>query len=177
MLVQYHIVSTMSTNKSLNCLHFRQEESKNMDFNALLAKLIILTKRNDISQTEIGKVVDIDRAGANKRAKRNSKFKPSEIEKIEEHFDIKLKDAHISTNSWEQIDNEQVLKNYESFGNRLAFLQDELGYLDKAMARIMGTDEKRYMRIKCGDEDATTEELARLASKVDLSLDWLIYGE
>lgn len=81
------------------------------------------------------------------------------------------------SNTMQPKDNEKVLKNYEYFGHRLAELQDELGYLDKAMARIMGVDEKRYMRIKLGEEDATTEQLVRLASKVDVSLDWLIYGE
>lgn len=80
------------------------------------------------------------------------------------------------SNTMQPKDNEQVLKNYETFGHRLAELQDELGYLDKAMARIMGIDEKRYMRIKLGEQDATSEELARLASKVDVSLDWLIKG-
>ncbi len=81
------------------------------------------------------------------------------------------------TNTLQPKENEQILKNYEFFGHRLAEIQDELGYLDKAMARIMGIDEKRYMRIKLGKEDATTEQLVRLASKVDVSLDWLVKGE
>ena len=86
-----------------------------------------------------------------------------------------LKDENKNTH--EPKDNEQVLKNFEHFGARLNELQGELGYLDKAMARIMGVDEKRYIRIKLGKEDATAEQLARLASKVDVSLDWLIKGE
>ena len=84
---------------------------------------------------------------------------------------------HEQTNTLQPKDNEQILKNYEFFGHRLAEVQEELGYLDKAMARVMGIDEKRYMRIKLGKEDATTEQLVRLVSKVDVSLDWLIKGE
>ena len=82
-----------------------------------------------------------------------------------------------NTNTLQPKDNEQVLKNFEHFGARLNEIQGELGYLDKAMARIMGIDEKRYMRIKLGKEDATAQELARLASKVDVSIDWLMFGE
>lgn len=84
---------------------------------------------------------------------------------------------HEQTNTLQPKDNEQILKNYEFFGHRLAKVQEELGYLDKAMARVMGIDEKRYIRIKLGKEDATTEQLVRLASKVDVSLDWLVKGE
>ncbi len=84
---------------------------------------------------------------------------------------------HEQTNTLQPKDNEQILKNYEFFGHRLAEVQEELGYLDKAMARVMGIDEKRYIRIKLGKEDATTEQLVRLASKVDVSLDWLVKGE
>lgn len=148
-----------------------------MDYNTLLTKLIYLTKRNDLSQSEIGKAIGLDRAGANKRAKRNSKFKPSELEKIEEYFDIKLKDAYITTNTWQQPESNNIIKNYEFFGHRLAEVQDELGYLDKAMARIMGIDEKRYIDIKLGDCPATVDELAQLCSKIDISIDWLVKGE
>lgn len=148
-----------------------------MLYNDLLTKLTYLTKRNDITQLEVGKAIGVDKGAINARAKRNSKFKPSEIEKIEEHFDVKLDSIDVVSNTWEQTDNEQILKNYEFFGHRLAEIQDELGYLDKAMARIMGIDEKRYMKIKLGNEDATTEQLVHLASKVDVSLDWLVKGE
>lgn len=81
------------------------------------------------------------------------------------------------TNSFQPKDNEKILKNFEFLGYRLSHVQDELGYLDKAMARIMGIDEKQYMQIKLGKEDVTVEQLARLASKVDVSLDWLIKGD
>lgn len=81
------------------------------------------------------------------------------------------------SNTKQPKENDKILKNYKFFGYRLAELQDELGYLDKAMARLMGIDEKKYIRIKLGDEGATVEQLVSLASKVDVSLDWLIKGE
>lgn len=156
--------------------HFPQNTWENMLYNDLLTKLTYLTKRNDITQLEVGKAIGIDKGAINARAKRNSKFKPDEIKKIEKHFDIKLNSIEIVSNTFETINNEQLLKNYQLFGHRIAYLQDELGYLDKALARLIGTDENRYIQIKLGKEDATALELARLASKVDVSLDWLIKG-
>ncbi len=148
-----------------------------MDFRTTFALLIYLTKRNNITFSDIGDALNVGRAAISKRAERNSKFKPSELEKIEEYFDIKLKDAYITTNTWQQPESNNVIKNYEFFGHRLAEVQDELGYLDKAMARIMGIDEKRYIDIKLGDCPATVDELAQLCSKIDISIDWLVKGE
>lgn len=136
-----------------------------------------------ISQTELGVAMGgLKRQTINTRIKNCSEVTVTELLNTQEYFKRKIilfydeNDVQISSNTFKQINNEQVLINYEFFGHRLAHLQDELGYLDKAMARLMDMDEKRYMRVKLGKEAATALELARLASRVDVSLDWLIQG-
>ena len=69
-----------------------ENNTKNMDFNTLLTKLIYLTKRNNISNTEIGIAINVERRAMSGRAERNSKFKPDEIEQIENAFNVKLSD-------------------------------------------------------------------------------------
>lgn len=131
-----------------------------------------------ITQKEVGLALNLTKGAINNRIIRGGSFKLEEKQQLESYFGVSFDAFKLCPNNTLQPkDNEQILKNYEFFGHRLAELQDELGYLDKAMARIMGIDEKRYMRIKLGKEDATTEQLVHLASKVDVSLDWLIKGE
>ena len=167
----------MSTSIFNFCLFCRQIESQNMEPVKVLAILQFLTNEF-ITQADIAEALGITKSAVNKKLMRDSHFRPGEIEQIEKHFGVNFSDFKLATpNTLQPKDNEQVLKNFEHFGERLNEIQGELGYLDKAMARIMGIDEKRYMRIKLGKEDATAEQLARLASKVDVSLDWLIKGE
>ncbi len=147
-----------------------------MIYSEILAKLIYLTKRNDITHVEIGKCINAEKGAITARSKRNSKFKPSEIEQIEAAFDVNLKDAQITTNSFMPIQKQTLSKeeSLEAIGRRLSLIQEELGYLDKAMARLMNIDETRYIKIKLGKNEATIGELIDLTSKVDVSLDWLI---
>nr|DAY58537.1 MAG TPA: helix-turn-helix domain protein [Caudoviricetes sp.] len=167
----------MSTYILYFCPFCRQIESQNMEPVKVLAILQFLTNKF-ITQADIAEALGITKSAVNKKLIRDSHFRPGEIEQIEKHFGVKFSDFKLATpNTLQPKDNEQILKNYEFFGHRLAEVQEELGYLDKAMARIMGIDEKRYIRIKLGKEDATTEQLVRLASKVDVSLDWLVKGE
>lgn len=66
-----------------------------MRYNEVFAKIIFLTKLNNITQMEIGLAIGLDKSAANKRAKRNSKFKPEEIRKIEEYFKVSLDSIEI----------------------------------------------------------------------------------
>ena len=45
-----------------------------MNYNEVLTRLVYLTKRNNISQTEIGEAINVERRAINGRAERNSKF-------------------------------------------------------------------------------------------------------
>lgn len=148
---------------------------KLMNFNELLDTLQKLKSGYKINQMSIANILGLSRQTMSKRFQIGTEVTVSELQEIENFYNVSL--YKNQTNTFEPKDNEQVLKNFEHFGARLNELQGELGYLDKAMARIMGTDEKRYMRIKLGKEHATAQELARLASKVDVSIDWLMFGE
>ena len=145
-----------------------------MNFSELLDTLQKLKSGYKINQMSIANILGLSRQTMSKRFQMGTEVTVSELQEIEKFFNVSLYKNQTDTIC--EKDNEQVLKNFEHFGARLNEIQGELGYLDKAMARIMGIDEKRYMRIKLGKEDATAEQLARLASKVDVSLDWLIKG-
>ena len=146
-----------------------------MNFSELLDTLQKLKSGYKINQMSIANILGLSRQTMSKRFQMGTEVTVPELQEIEKFFNVSLYKNQTETIC--EKDNAQVLKNFEHFGARLNEIQGELGYLDKAMARIMGIDEKRYMRIKLGKEDATAEQLARLASKVDVSLDWLIKGE
>lgn len=146
-----------------------------MNFSELLDTLQKLKSGYKINQMSIANILGLSRQTMSKRFQMGTEVTVSELQEIEKFFNVSLYKNQTGTIC--EKDNEHVLKNFERFGARLNEVQGELGYLDKAMARIMGIDEKRYMRIKLGKEDATAQELARLASKVDVSIDWLMFGE
>lgn len=140
-----------------------------MDYNTLLTKLIYLTKRNDLSQSEIGKAIGLDRAGANKRAKRNSKFKPHEIEAIEDYFGVCFDDVRIEENTPELIEPEKIKQNLETAGKKLAYIQDKYAFLERDMAARLNTSESRYRRLMLGKEELTLKDLAQI--KIHFSQD------
>lgn len=133
-----------------------------MDYNTLLTKLIYLTKRNDLSQSEIGKAIGLDRAGANKRAKRNSKFKPHEIEALEEYFNVCFDDIKICENVPELIEPEKIRQNLTDVGRKLSYIQDKYDYLDSEMAARLNTSESRYRRLILDKEELTLKDLAQI---------------
>ena len=147
-----------------------------MNYATFIDELQNLINRK-VTHSEIAEVLNCGRANISKKVNTpTSEVTVTDLFKIQEFYNVIFPQFSLQ-NTLQPKDNEQVLKNFEHFGARLNEIQGELGYLDKAMARIMGIDEKRYMRIKLGKEDATAEQLAWLASKVDVSLDWLIKGE
>lgn len=140
----------------------------------LLAKLIFLTKRNDITHVEIGKKVEMDKGNITARSKRNAEFTPEQVKRVGDGFNVKLNDVHISSNTLELKDTQ--FKEHPTLGHRLTQIQEENGFQNKAMAKFMQIDESRYRHIVSGDISPTAQELLNLASKIDVSLDWLIKG-
>ena len=130
-----------------------------MNFSELLDTLQKLKSGYKINQMSIANILGLSRQTMSKRFQMGTEVTVSELQEIEKFFNVSLYKNQTDTIC--EKDNEQVLKNFEHFGARLNEIQGELGYLDKAMARIMGIDEKRYMRIKLGKEDATAQQLAR----------------
>ena len=64
-----------------------------MLYNELYGKLILLTKRNDITHVEIGKCINLAKGAITARAKRNTKMKETEIAAIEKYFNVNISDA------------------------------------------------------------------------------------
>ncbi|MCI5824552.1 MAG: hypothetical protein MRZ90_06400 [Candidatus Gastranaerophilales bacterium] len=65
-------------------------KSTKMKYNELIEKLLITTKHN-VTQVEIGNILNVSRQLINKRAIRNSTFSDDEIRKIEEFYNVDFK--------------------------------------------------------------------------------------
>lgn len=133
-----------------------------MQYNDLLTKLIYLTKRNDITQIEIGRAIEVDKGAINARAKRNSKFKPNEIEAIEDYFGICFDDVRIEENVPELIEPEKIKQNIELVGRKLSYIQDKHDFLERDMAARLNTSESRYRRLVLGKEELTLKDLVQI---------------
>lgn len=148
-----------------------------MLYSDILAKTIYLTNRNDISQTEIGTTIGLDRAAANKRAKRNSKFKPEEIKKIEQAFNIDLDSISIINNSGAKISDDTISERIENFGKRLYKIQEKNDLTDRQMAKLLGIYEDEYVDLAYGDKEPNMRILNNIKSHFQVSIDYLLYGE
>ena len=63
-----------------------------MKYNELIEKLLIFTKHN-VTQVELGKILNVSRQLINKRAIRNSVFSEDEVRKIEEFYNVDFKSS------------------------------------------------------------------------------------
>mgnify|MGYP002625786894 CR=1 FL=1 len=153
--------------------------TKTHEFNEVLTKLTFLTKRNNLSNTEIGNAIDVERRAINGRADRNSKFKDTEIQKLESYFDVCINDVSISNNSGEE--REEVLnvkKNAENFGRRLhEHVQEKNKYSDRQMARLLEIYEDDYIDLVCGVKEPNMRILNTIKANFEVSIDYLLYGE
>ncbi len=146
-------------------------------YNEVLTKLTYLTKRNNLSNTEIGKAIDVERRAMAGRAERNSTFKPVEVKKIESAFGVNLDEAVIINNSLARQNDKTIEEKYEGFGVRLTKIQDEHEYLDKDMAKLLKISEQDYIYLKCGDLNPDIEILNKIKQYFEVSIDWLLYGD
>lgn len=150
---------------------------ENTDYNSILTKLIFLTKRNNISNSEIGKSIDVERQAMSGRADRNSKFKPIEIKKIEQTFDIELDSVSIINNSGERIKDDAIKERTENFGKRLFKIQEKNDLTDRQMAKLLGIYEDEYIDLAYGDKEPNMRILNNIKSNFQVSIDYLLYGE
>lgn len=133
-----------------------------MDFRTTFALLIYLTKRNNITFSDIGDALNVGRAAISKRAERNSKFKPHEIEALEEYFNVCFDDIKICENVPELIEPEKIRQNLTDVGRKLSYIQDKYDYLDSEMAARLNTSESRYRRLILDKEELTLKDLAQI---------------
>ncbi len=124
--------------------------------------------------SRLEKKVEMDKGNITARSKRNAEFTSEQVKRVGDGFNVKLNDVHISSNTLELKDTQ--FKEHPTLGHRLTQIQEENGFQNKAMAKFMQIDESRYRHIVSGDISPTAQELLNLASKIDVSLDWLIKG-
>ena len=148
-----------------------------MRFNDVLVKIIYLTKRNNISNAELGKIIGVERQAMSGRAERNSFFKAQEIEKIEKHFNIKLSSANISDNSFERQNDIKIDEKTTGFGKRLKELQKKHNFLDSEMAHLLEITPENYKELSCEAQYINLNILNRIKQNFKVSIDWLIYGD
>ena len=147
------------------------------DYNSVLTRLVFLTKRNNLSNAQIGKPIAVERQAMSGRAERNSKFKPDEIEKIEAAFDVDLSVVSIIENSGERQNDTKVDEKSSQFGKRVAELQAKHNFLDREMAQLLKISEKEYLKLALGKIPPTLDILNRLKQNFKVSIDQLLYGE
>lgn len=64
----------------------------------------------------------------------------------------------------------------KAIGLRLKGIRKELSFTQEVMAKILGTGRPNYTRIEIGDTFLNHFILHRLATKFNVSMDWLICG-
>lgn len=148
-----------------------------MLYNDLLTRLTYLTKRNNLSQKEIGDSINVERRAMNGRADRNSKFKPDEIKKIEQAFNVELDSVSIINNSGNRKSDETVKDRIENFGKRLYKIQEKNDLTDRQMAKLLGIYEDEYLDLAYGDKEPNLRILNNIKSHFQVSIDYLLYGE
>lgn len=148
-----------------------------MLYNDLLTKLTYLTKRNNLSNTEIGNVLNIERRAINGRAERNSKFKDFEIEKIEKFFNIDLSTISILENSLERYFDNSIDDKIDNLGDRLLMLKEKNNLSNLKMAALLDISESELIDIIRGKTPPDWRVIKNLKQNFKVSIDWLLFGE
>lgn len=147
------------------------------DYNSILAKMIFLTKRNDITHKEIGDAINVERRAMSGRASRNSKFKAEEIALIEKAFNINLSTVSILDNSRERQNDTLIEEKFKDFGRRLVQLQNKHNFLEREMGTLLQISEKDYIKLIKGTKEPTIAILNRIRQNFKVSIDYLMYGD
>ena len=148
-----------------------------MNFNDLLTRLTYLTKRNNLSNTEIGEVINVERRAINGRAERNSKFKDDEIKKIESKYNIDLASVSITSNSLLRENKPQIINNAADFTKRLKLLQEKNQLTDKDFSKLINIELEDFLEYKTGERKPNYNFLISIKQHFQISLDWLLFGE
>ncbi len=148
-----------------------------MIYSDFYGKLIILTKRNDITHVEIGKLINLEKGAITARAKRNGNLKHEEIKKIEEAFNVEFDSVSVINNSGNPIKSKSAIENSENFGKRLYALQEKNDLTDRQMAKLLGIYEDEYVDLAYGNKEPNLRILNNIKSNFQVSIDYLLYGE
>lgn len=147
-----------------------------MIYSDLYGLLIFQTKRNDITHTEIGEIIGLERRAAAARAKRNGKVKPDEVEKIEKYYNIDLNSIAIVDNSGSRQNNTSLEDKIQNFGKRLSELQAQHNFLDREMATLLKISEKDYLKLVTSKNLPNLDVLMNIKRNFNVSIDYLLWG-
>lgn len=147
-----------------------------MIYSDLYGLLIFQTKRNDITHTEIGEIIGLERRAAAARAKRNGKVKPGEVEKIEKYYDIDLNSIAIVDNSGSRQNDTSLEDKIQNFGKRLSELQAQHNFLDREMATLLKISERDYLKIVTAKNLPNLDILMNIKRNFNVSIDYLLWG-
>lgn len=147
-----------------------------MLYSDLYGLLIFQTKRNDITHTEIGEIIGLERRAAAARAKRNGKVKPDEVEKIEKYYNVDLNSIVILDNSGSRQNDTSLEEKIKSFGKRVSELQAQHNFLDREMATLLKISEKDYLKLVTGKNLPNLDILMNIKRNFNVSIDYLLWG-
>lgn len=80
-------------------------------------------------------------------------------------------------NSLEKRDNNNIVKNIETFYKRFNKLQTQNELSDFQLSKLTGISEARIEKLGIGKSTPTIEELTAIKSNFDISVDWLLFDE
>lgn len=122
-----------------------------MNILQLLEALQNLIPNKKITQAEIARVINSSRANVNDRIKRKSEVSVSELQKIEEYYNVQIYKSPVRQKSVERIVSEDNAKIWrEEFGDRLDMLQKYFEYSNEKMAEILSLSPHSYLSIIIG---------------------------
>ena len=148
-----------------------------MLFSYMYGKLILLTKRNDITFVEIANCIGIQRGAMFARAKRNSNMKDEEIKKIEEQYKVNLNSIITVDNSFTKQSKFVLNKKISNFSIRLCKIQASLNLSDRDFAKILGVYVDELTELKSNEKEPNLKILNNLKQNFNVSIDWLLYGD
>lgn len=148
-----------------------------MLYSDLYSKLILLTKRNDITSVEIADCIGVKHGAMFARAKRNSKMKDNEIIKIEKHFNVNINSIITIDNSFKKQNDTVLSKKLSKFGTRIDELQKASNLSDKDFANLIGLFTDELLDLKSLKKQPNFKILNTLKQNFKISIDWLLYGE
>ncbi len=148
-----------------------------MHFNDLLTKLTYLTKKNNITNSEIGKVIGLDRQAMSGRAARNSTFKSFEIEKIEKYYNVDLSGLLINSNSLKRRYDDTFSANREQCKERINIIKNKNNLSNLQMSVLLNISENELEDILTGKTMPDLNILSNIKKNFEVSVDWILFGE
>ncbi len=111
------------------------------------------------------------------RAARNTVFKNSEIEKIEQHFNIDLSSILINNNSLKRHYLNELVLNRQECAQRINFIKTKNNLSNLQMAVLLNISENALNDILQGKALPDLNMLNNMKQNFEVSLDWILYGK